>query len=330
MCLCTLAQQYLAVEGYEIITFLLFVVSKIYKTIKQIKNITNKQLDLEALEKYDVRVGVHILQNNDQAHDVNEGEQLVGSCYCSVLLGAASEQGEKSCWIAVSNSHTYFMLDVNYFPEKGKSAKEPFLLISCHQNKDLKKVEVGYGMQYTRLVYGGDTGQTYLLLPRCGKSTLHLLRMLTASKTASVDGKITICSSPFTARPLVQGQSAVVGYFLVFMRQEQLVTQKRSMKDISSMAFPQDVYPLRELSHQMLPVSIIITKEVCFFICCFFLFVRNRKQAYKVRVLTLRCHNSLSLVKHVFEMEKIILIFSFYDNCVLRKKKKKKGNLSSE
>ena len=36
----------------------------------------------------------------------------------------------------------------------------------------------------------------------------------------------------------------------------------------------------------------------------YFLFVRNRKQAYKVRVLTLRCHNSLSLVKHVFEMKK--------------------------
>ncbi|KAJ9448735.1 hypothetical protein DIPPA_30938 [Diplonema papillatum] len=212
----------------------------------------------EDISKYDIRIGYHIVPC-DGRPETSGNEQLVDSCYTNALLGSTgAEQDEKSCWVAVSNTRTYFCLDLN--TDRFSKAKQPFLFLSCHLNGDLSKIEIGYGMQYMRLVYGGETGSTYLLVPRCLKTTRRLLKLLTTAPNAAKDARLTVHSSPFMSRQLFQGQGAVLGYFLVFMRQDQLVTLRKD-RDISYMAFPQDVYPLRELGAPMLPVSLIITKD---------------------------------------------------------------------
>eukprot|EP01059_Diplonema_ambulator_P018793 TRINITY_DN3140_c0_g1_i1.p1 TRINITY_DN3140_c0_g1~~TRINITY_DN3140_c0_g1_i1.p1 ORF type:complete len:1215 (+),score=352.89 TRINITY_DN3140_c0_g1_i1:46-3690(+) len=217
--------------------------------------------DLDSLEKYDIKPGTHVIDT--QKGDVATGEQLQASCYCNVLLGnVSSEQEEKSCWIALSATHTYFTLDRNY-EGKGGRATRPFLFLSCHQNCDLQKIEIGFGMQYMRLVYGGEAGFSYLMLPRCRKTALSLLKTLTGIKGASGEGKITLHPSPFVTRPLANGMGPVLGYFLLFMRQDQIYNQKKSGKE-TYMSFPQDLYPLREMTCSMLPVSMAVTKDDIF------------------------------------------------------------------
>ena len=100
---------------------------------------------------------------------------------------------------------------------------------------------------------------TYLLLPRSKSACIHLLSCLSTADGASVQGKITVHGSPFASRPLVEGQGELRGYFLAYMKQEQLIQRRKNRETV--LCFPQDVYPLREMNAQMLPVSIIVTKD---------------------------------------------------------------------
>eukprot|EP01063_Lacrimia_lanifica_P017824 TRINITY_DN24812_c0_g1_i1.p1 TRINITY_DN24812_c0_g1~~TRINITY_DN24812_c0_g1_i1.p1 ORF type:complete len:1267 (+),score=375.96 TRINITY_DN24812_c0_g1_i1:114-3914(+) len=223
-----------------------------------------REPDAVALEQHGLSVDQYQVHRSESKDDLLGADSLEGSCYCSVLLGnTAEESKEKSCWIAVTAELTYFALDLNY---EGAKGKQPFLFVVCHQNAHLTRVEVGHNRQYIRIHYGGSSALSHLLLPRCEVTALNILRLLVSrAPDACV---ITAHPSPFVSRRLWDGQAADTGYHLVFMRDDGLVkraSQRRNMKmkmnSIKSMAFPQDVYPLRDLTASMLPVSLLTTHE---------------------------------------------------------------------
>eukprot|EP00759_Apiculatamorpha_spiralis_P035870 PhF_6_TR36343/c0_g1_i1/m.53272 len=224
---------------------------------------------------------------NTEAQDqgLRTTESLKFASYVNFLFSCDKENDERCGIFVLSDYRIYFALDYN-MTTPALNLTQYFVPFTNHPRNSLNSIQVGYNMQYLRLTFGGESGDTYLLLTRDVSVTTGILQQLEAmlqEEGLADEVRPKPFQSPFSFRPLGDKREQVLSYTCMFITTASLATAPQGASRLlqkplawlsqarrglgsstanhgsDKLEYPQHIYPLRHVAKEMIPVSLVIT-----------------------------------------------------------------------